>query len=229
MTAREAGGAIPMDMAKLDIKLMDVSVKESKPPNKILIGSSYVEVQKMAHQKMNLFLEYNQAWKHGWWICDVKDTDAAPPFIRETKFSDREYVEASNENLEWVDDTEPWGIGVWKIDQLRGDKEPTHDDTEREEIAEFIQANAFWGPNILKVNYDDDFPYLTGWETVDKRIKFFFPIELRAIDVEKFDKNNILKTTVNDDGDEVIDWDRHPTIVKFEDIGAWLAYKGSGE
>ena len=175
---------------------------------------------------MNLFLEYNQAWKHGWWICDVKDPDALPPFIRETKVSDGEYVEILNENLEWVDDTEPWGIGVWRIDQQRDDKEPTHDDSEREEIAEFIQANAFWGPNILKVNYDDDFPYLTGWETVDRRIKFVFPIELRAINVEEFDENNILKTIVND-GDEIIDWDQHPTIVKFEDIGAWLAYKES--
>ena len=42
-------------------------------------------------------------------------------------------------------------------------------------------------------------------------------------------KNNIFKTIVNDDGDEVIDWDQHPTIVKFEDIGAWLAYKESRE
>ncbi len=270
MTAREAGGAIPMDiatkrklisngkergyityeelndvlpekgseeqieefmkrLAELDIKLIDGGVKESKLPNKILISSSYVEVQKMTHQKMNLFLEYNQAWKHGWWICDVKDPDALPPFIKEAKVSDGEYVEVLNESLEWVDDTEPWGIGVWKIDQQRGDKEPIHDDAEREEIAEFIQENAFWGPNILKVNYDDDFPYLTGWETVDRRIKFVFPIELRAIDVEEFDKNNILKTIVNDDGDEVIDWDQHPTIVKFEDIGAWLAYKESRE
>ena len=47
--------------------------------------------------------------------------------------------------------------------------------------------------------------------------------------MEEFDKNNILKTIVNDDGDEVIDWDQNPTIVKFEDIGAWLAYKESRE
>ena len=47
--------------------------------------------------------------------------------------------------------------------------------------------------------------------------------------MEEFGKNNILKTIVNDDGDEVIDWDQHPIIIKFEGIKAWLAYKESKE
>ena len=78
-----------LGLNKYILELIDL-FKKDKLPNKILISSSYVEVQKMTHQKMNLFLEYNQAWKHGWWICDVKDPDALPPFIKEAKVSDGE-------------------------------------------------------------------------------------------------------------------------------------------
>ena len=45
--------------------------------------------------------------------------------------------------------------------------------------------------------------------------------------MEEFHKNNVLQAIVYDDGEEAIDWDQHPVIIKFEGIEAWLAYKES--